>query len=67
MHKEYKNNNVYRLNTNLCDPASGRVFLDIISDLDSIADKCAKISDYVIEYHDSNKSKKTNILSKFIK
>lgn len=56
MHKEYKNNNVYRLNTNLCKPSSGRVFLDIISDLDSIADKCAKISDYAIEYHDINKS-----------
>lgn len=47
--KELRTNHIGRLNNQLCVPGSGVVFLDIISNLERIADHCSNIALYVLD------------------
>lgn len=49
LEKEYRGNHIYRLNNLLCNPNSGVIFLDILSNLERISDHSANISLYVLD------------------
>jgi phosphate:Na+ symporter len=47
--KELRINHILRLSNNLCVPASGVIFLDIISNLERVGDHCSNISLSVLD------------------
>ncbi len=49
MYKTLRNNHIERLNNFICDPNSGIVFLDIISNLERIGDHSLNIAESIIE------------------
>lgn len=49
LEKEYRNNHIDRLNKTLCQPSSGVIFLDILSNLERVADHSYNIASYVLE------------------
>ena len=49
MEKKYRLNHIERLNTRSCKLGSGIVYLDIISNLERVADHSANIAQYVID------------------
>lgn len=46
---EYRNNHIDRLNKHLCQPSSGVIFLDILSNLERVSDHSSNISLYVLD------------------
>lgn len=46
--KEMRGHHIERLNNNLCSPTSGIIFLDIISNLERIADHAANMADTLL-------------------
>lgn len=48
MEKQYRANHIERLNKLLCNPSSGVIFLDLISNLERISDHSSNIADYII-------------------
>lgn len=49
MEKQYRANHIDRLNKLLCQPSSGVVFLDVISNLERISDHSSNIASYTID------------------
>ncbi|WP_077369971.1 Na/Pi cotransporter family protein [Anaerosalibacter sp. Marseille-P3206] len=49
MEKQYRANHIDRLNKLLCQPSSGVVFLDVISNLERISDHSSNIANYTID------------------
>lgn len=49
MEKQYRSNHIERLNKLLCNPSSGVVFLDIISNLERVSDHSSNIAGYTID------------------
>lgn len=52
LEKKYRNNHINRLNKLLCQPSSGVIFLDILSNLERVADHSYNIAIYVLEQAD---------------
>lgn len=48
LEKKYRANHIERLNNQLCQPSSGVVFLDIISNLERVSDHSSNIAQYVL-------------------
>jgi len=48
MEKQYRANHIERLNRQTCQPSSGIVFLDVISNLERIADHSSNIAEYIL-------------------
>lgn len=49
LEREYRTNHIDRLNKLLCQPSSGVVFLDILSNLERVSDHSSNISFYVLD------------------
>jgi phosphate:Na+ symporter len=49
MYKTLRNNHIERLNNFICDPNSGIVFLDVISNLERIGDHSLNIAESIQE------------------
>lgn len=49
LEREYRTNHIDRLNKLLCQPSSGVVFLDLLSNLERISDHSSNISLYVLD------------------
>lgn len=49
MEKQYRENHIKRLNAHTCEPNSGIVFLDMISNLERIADHSLNIIMYILD------------------
>ena len=49
MYKILRNNHIERLNNSVCDPTSGIVFLDVISNLERIGDHSLNIAESIME------------------
>lgn len=49
LEKEYRTNHIDRLNKLLCQPSSGVVFLDLLSNFERISDHSSNISLYVLD------------------
>ncbi len=49
LEKHYRANHIYRLNKHLCEPDSGVIFLDIISNLERISDHSSNMAMYVLD------------------
>lgn len=49
MEENYRDEHIHRLNKRLCQPSSGVIFLDILSNLERIADHAANISKTVLD------------------
>ena len=49
LEKEYRTNHIDRLNKLLCQPSSGVIFLDILSNLERVSDHSSNISLYVLD------------------
>ncbi|HLR35994.1 MAG TPA: Na/Pi cotransporter family protein [Tissierellales bacterium] len=49
LEKEYRVNHIERLNKLMCEPSSGVVFLDILSNLERVADHSSNIVQYVLD------------------
>lgn len=52
MEKQYRANHIDRLNKQSCHPASGVVFLDIISNLERVSDHSSNIALYILDLLD---------------
>ena len=50
LEKEYRTNHIDRLNKLLCQPSSGVVFLDLLSNFERISDHSSNISLYVLDF-----------------
>lgn len=46
--EEYRFNHIRRINNRTCVPAAGVLFLDIIANLERMADHCVNLSDYIL-------------------
>ncbi|WIV10366.1 Na/Pi cotransporter family protein [Proteiniborus sp. MB09-C3] len=49
MEKHYRESHIERLNTQSCEPSSGIVFLDLISNLERISDHSSNIAMYILD------------------
>lgn len=49
MEKRYRESHIERLNTQSCQPSSGIIFLDIISNLERVADHSSNIAMYILD------------------
>lgn len=49
MEKKYRDSHIERLNTQTCEPSSGIVFLDLISNLERISDHSSNIAMYILD------------------
>ena len=49
MEKACRSGHIYRLNNSMCNPESGIMFLDVISNLERIADHATNIADAVVD------------------
>lgn len=49
MEKDYRQRHIERLNTQSCAPSSGIIFLDLISNLERIADHSSNIAMYILD------------------
>lgn len=65
LEKEYRANHIDRLNKLLCQPSSGVIFLDLLSNFERISDHSANISLYVLdllkEQQDNKKTHKKGL------
>lgn len=50
LEKEYRNQHIERLNKYICQPASGAVFLDLISNLERVGDHSNNIAEMVLSF-----------------
>jgi phosphate:Na+ symporter len=48
MEKELRRNHMMRLNVGLCNPSSGIIFLDVISNLERIGDHTAHMANIIL-------------------
>ena len=49
MEKACRAGHIYRLNNSMCNPESGIMFLDVISNLERISDHATNIADAVVD------------------
>lgn len=49
MEKELRNSHIERLNKGVCNPSSGVIYLDIISNLERIGDHATNIAQYILD------------------
>ncbi|WP_352417967.1 Na/Pi cotransporter family protein [Proteiniborus sp.] len=49
MEKDYRERHIERLNTQSCEPSSGIIFLDLISNLERISDHSSNIAMYILD------------------
>lgn len=49
MEKKYRDSHIERLNTQSCEPSSGIVFLDLISNLERVSDHSSNIAMYIMD------------------
>lgn len=49
LEKEYRNNHINRLNNQACNPHSGVLFLDVLSNLERVSDHSSNIAHYVLD------------------
>ncbi len=49
MEKQYRDTHIERLNTQSCEPSSGIIFLDLISNLERISDHSLNIAMYILD------------------
>ncbi|MFA5523985.1 MAG: Na/Pi cotransporter family protein [Tissierellales bacterium] len=49
MEKHYRQSHIDRLNTQSCEPSSGIIFLDLISNLERISDHSSNIAMYILD------------------
>lgn len=49
MEKQYRTSHIDRLNTQSCEPSSGIIFLDLISNLERISDHSSNIAMYILD------------------
>lgn len=50
LEEKYRFNHIERLNKLMCQPGSGVVFLDVISNIERISDHSSNIANYVLDY-----------------
>ncbi|MCF6466125.1 Na/Pi cotransporter family protein [Clostridium sp. Cult2] len=51
LEKEYRKTHIERLNKLLCQPSSGAIFLDVLSNLERVSDHSSNISLYVLDQY----------------